>query len=199
MHRRLIIVHGWDGYPEEGWFPWLKEKCEALGFKVTVPAMPEANEPRIYNWVPKLAEVVGTADKYTYLVGHSIGCQTIARYLETLPADVKIGGAVFVAGYFKKVTGLELEEGDVEVVKEIVSHWMDSPLDLQKVKSHLNKSMAIFSDDDPFVPPENQDEFKNIFGSEIFVQHHKGHFSGPTDGVKKLPVVLKSIKKFVNQ
>ena len=33
-----------------------------------------------------------------------MGCQTIARYLETLPDEIKVGGAVFVAGFFKSLT-----------------------------------------------------------------------------------------------
>lgn len=24
--KRVFITHGWDGYPEEGWFPWLKKE-----------------------------------------------------------------------------------------------------------------------------------------------------------------------------
>ena len=96
-NKRAIIAHGWDGYPEEGWFPWLKSELEARGFEVLVPQLPEANSPSIYNWVPALAEAVGTPDENTYFVGHSMGCQTIARYLETLPEGAKVGGAVFGA------------------------------------------------------------------------------------------------------
>src|SRR3989338_7241510 len=94
--KRIFIVHGWDGYPEEGWFPWLKKELEAKGFEVQVPQLPQADAPRIYNWVPALTKTVGVPDKQTFFVGHSMGCQTIARYLETLPEGVQVGGAVFV-------------------------------------------------------------------------------------------------------
>lgn len=102
MHKRVFIIHGWDGYPEEGWFPWLKKELEAKSFTVFVPQLPKPDEPRIDNWVPELRKVVGNPDEQTYFVGHSMGCQTIARYLETLPEGVKVGGAVFVAGFFKR-------------------------------------------------------------------------------------------------
>jgi uncharacterized protein len=101
MKKRVFIVHGWDGYPEEGWFPWLKGELEAREFEVFVPQLPDPGNPRIYKWVPKLKEVVGDADEETYFVGHSMGCQTIARFLENLPQDLKVGGAVFIAGFFK--------------------------------------------------------------------------------------------------
>lgn len=187
--KRVIIVHGWDGYPEEGWFPWLKRELEKKGFVVIVPQLPHADKPRIQNWVPALAKAVGKPDKETFLVGHSMGCQTIARYLEKLSDGVKTGGAVFVAGFFKRLTGLEDEE-----TEEIADSWLTAPLDFKKVKSHLNKSVAIFSDDDPYVPLDNQYDFRDKLGSEIIVEHKQGHFSGST-GTFEIPSVLKAIIK----
>ena len=190
MKKRVFIAHGWDGYPEEGWFPWIKKELEAKGFEVYVPQLPETGSPRIHNWVPKLAEVVGEIDENTYFVGYSMGCQTIARYLETLPEGVKVGGAVFVAGFFKRLTGLE----DDEDVRETDKHWLVTPLDLTKVKSHLSKSVAIFSDNDPYVSLDNQDDFRNKLGSEIIIEKNMGHFSGST-GVTELPIALESLLK----
>lgn len=187
--KRVIIAHGWDGYPEEGWFPWLKKELEAKGFEVIVPQLPDPENPRISKWVPRLAEVVGTPDEQTYFVGHSMGCQTIARYLESLPEEIQVGGAVFVAGFFKHLTGLE----DDPDVQETDKHWLGTPVELEKVKSHLPKSVAIFSDDDPWVPLDNQEDFKNVLGSEIVMEHDKGHFSGGRDGITELPVVLEKV------
>ena len=63
--KRVYIVHGWGGYPEEGWFPWLKKELEAKGFEVHVPQMPNADKPRMETWVPALAQAVGSADDHT--------------------------------------------------------------------------------------------------------------------------------------
>ena len=191
MTKRIFLVHGWGGAPHHGWFPWLKWELEAKGLDVIVPQLPDANVPRIANWVPALAAAVGTADEQTYFVGHSLGCQTIARYLETLPDDIKVGGAVFVAGFFKRLTGLE----DDEEVRDVASEWLDTPLDLARVKTHLPKSVAIFSDDDYYVPLDNQDEFRDELDSEIIVEHSMGHFSGDRDGTTELPVVLTALEK----
>ncbi|OGC81343.1 MAG: hypothetical protein A2V81_00855 [Candidatus Abawacabacteria bacterium RBG_16_42_10] len=191
MPKRVFIVHGWGGYPEEGWFPWLKKELEARGFEVLVPQLPDSDNPRIHNWVPKLSEMVGVPDQETYFVGHSMGCQTIARYLESLPEEVKVGGVVFVAGFFKRLTNIE----DDTEVKEIAKHWLETPLDLEKVKSHLFKSVAIFSDNDKYVPLDNKDDFHNKLGSEIIIEHHKGHFSGASDGITELPSVLEAVLK----
>lgn len=188
MKKRVFIVHGWDGHPNENWFPWLKKELEGEGFEVLVPKLPDPQNPRIYNWVPALAKAVGTLDEQTYFVGHSMGCQTIVRYLESLPKNVRVGGAVFVAGFFKRLTGLEDEPG----VPETDRHWLKTPLDLQKVRSHLNKSVAIFSDDDPYVPLDNQDDYKDKLGSKIIIEHNMAHFNEGA-GITKLPIALKSV------
>jgi predicted alpha/beta hydrolase family esterase len=188
MQKRVFIIHGWDGYPEEGWFPWLKKELENRGFAVFVPQLPRADEPRINNWVPALKEAVGSADNQTYFVGHSMGCQTIARYLEVLPDDVQVGGAVFVAGFFKRLSNLE----DDDVVRSVSQEWLQTPLNLEKVKSHLGKCVAIFSDNDPYVPIDNQEEYKKKLGAKIIIEHEKGHFSGST-GTIELSAALNSI------
>ena len=94
MKKRAFIIHGWGCYPEEGWFPWLKKELEARDFEVQIPAMPDSDTPKIKPWVSHLNELVGVCDEQTYLIGHSIGCQTILRYIETLPHPTKVGGAV---------------------------------------------------------------------------------------------------------
>jgi len=187
MIKKVFIVHGWDGYPEEGWFPWLKRELESRGFEVYVPQLPDPGTPRIENWVPALAKEVGTPDAQTYFVGHSMGCQTIARYLEKLLEGVQVGGAVFVAGFFKRL----ILEDDPEV-QAIDRHWLTAPINLEKVRTHLPKSVAIFSDDDPFVPLDNQDNFRDSLDAEIVVEHAKNHFSG-SNGITELPAALEAV------
>lgn len=184
--KRVIIVHGWGGNPTEGWFPYLRKKLEEKGLEVVIPQMPDPEKPRIYNWVPKLAEVAGNIDKDTYFIGHSMGCQTIVRYLESLPAEKIAGGAIFVAGFFKRLTGLE---ADVEV-QSTDRHWLEAPLDFGKVRAHLPKSVAIFSDNDPWVPLDNKEDFESKLDSKIIIENNKGHFSGEQDNCFELPVVV---------
>jgi len=188
MQKRVFIIHGWDGYPEEGWFPWLKTELEGRGFAVFVPQLPKADEPRINNWVTALKNVIGIADNQTYFVGHSIGCQAIARYLESLPEDVKVGGAVFVAGFFKRLSNLE----DDDVVRSVSQEWLQTPLNLEKVKTHLEKCVAIFSSDDPYVPVDNQEDYKEKLDAKIIIENEKGHFSGST-GTTELLSALNSV------
>ena len=186
--KRAFIVHGWDGHPQEGWFPWLKRELEARGFEVHVPQLPEPARPRIGNWVPALAHAVGTVDEETFFIGHSIGCQTIARYLASLPEGAVAGGAVFVAGFFTRLTGLE----DDPEVQATDKHWLGAPLDLRAVRARMRASVAIFSDDDPWVPLDNQGRFRDELGSKIRIEHARRHFSG-SNGITELPSALEAV------
>lgn len=180
---RVFIVHGWSRSPSKDWFPWLKEQLESKDFAVEVPFMPNTDAPSIDEWIPFLEEKVRNPDENTYLVGHSIGCQTILRYLEKI--DSKIGGAVLVAGWMNLTEETFGEEG----AEEIASPWIDTPIDFDKVKANCDKFLCIFSDNDPYVPISDSEIFKEKLGADIVILKEKGHFTGE-DGVKEIPVVL---------
>ncbi len=184
--KRVFILHGWNGYPEDGWIPWLRVNLEQRGFAVMVPELPDPEVPRIFNWVPKLQEVAKQPDEQTYFIGQSLGGQTIARYLERLPEGVTVGGAVFVASFFKRLRGLET---DIEVQKTH-RHWLGTPVDFGKVRKALPKSVAIFSDDDPWVTLDNQDDFRDKLGSKIIIAPDRGHFKGKYDHIFEVPDIL---------
>lgn len=179
-------MHGWGGFPEEGWFPWLKSSLEKRGFTVVVPAMPDPTVPTIEKWVGHLAQIVGKPDKQTYFVGHSIGCQAVLRYLASLPTGAKVGGTVLVAGFLDSLI-LSANEG-----KEIASPWLTQVIDGAKVKKATDHIAAIFSDNDKCVPIENKKFFEERFGTQTFIENGGNvfsHFTG-SDGIKEIPKVL---------
>lgn len=186
MAKKVFIIHGWAESPDKDWFPWLKVSLEAGGFEVIVPAMPNPDEPKIEEWVSYLTNIAKEVDKNTYFVGHSIACQTILRYLEKSPEGTKIGGAVFVAPWITLTL-------DTEEEKRISKPWLRSPIDFEKVKKHCNKFIAIFSDNDPFVPlAENKKLFENNLGAKTVVENNKGHFTAE-NGVTELASALKAL------
>lgn len=188
-NKRAFIIHGWDGYPEEGWFPWAKAELEKQGFTVEVPSMPHPERPTIDDWVGHLATLVASPDEQTYLIGHSMGCQTILRYLASLNGQ-KVGGAVLVAGFFELVP-LETKEE-----KDIVKPWLETSIDFEKVKTVTTNITTILSDNDEWVPLErNKELFKQYLNPTVIVEHGKGHYSGKS-GIKELPAVLQAILKY---
>lgn len=161
-----------------------------MGYKVFCPAMPDTDNPVIEKWVGHLKNIVGTPDKDTYFVGHSIGCQTILRYLETVSDPV--GKAVFVAGWFYLENLLEnFEDSEAEKIAE---PWIKTPIDLAKVRKVLPSSTLIISDNDPLGAFEkNKKKFAEL-GSKIIVLHNAGHID-KEDGYTKLPEALEEFKK----
>ncbi|MCX6719425.1 MAG: alpha/beta hydrolase [Candidatus Taylorbacteria bacterium] len=185
--KRIMIVHQWMVGVEGDWRPWLKKELEKRGYEVSMPEMPDIDTPIIEKWVGKLAEVVGMPDKDTYFIGHSIGCQAIIRYLETI--DTPVGGAIFVAGWF------DLKNLESSEVEEIAMPWIEMPIDIEKVKAVLPKSILIISDNDPYdCFEENKAGFEKL-GSKLMVVPKAGHFTAE-EGFSELPVVVKEIERY---
>ncbi|MFH1592678.1 MAG: alpha/beta hydrolase [Candidatus Woesearchaeota archaeon] len=182
MTKRVFMVHGWEGYPENHWFPWLKKELETKGFEVFVPAMPDTDHPKMGAWLEHLTKITRAPDKDCYFIGHSLGCITILRYLETLQENQKIGGVIFVAGFTSNLGYEELES------------FFTKPINWEEIESHCRKFVAIHSDNDPYVSLHYRDFFKEKLNAKIFTEHKKGHFSG-SEGIKELPVVLDELLK----
>ncbi len=185
--KTVYIIHGWDNSPDKPIHRWLKFELEKNGFKVVVPSMPHPKKPTIEDWVAKIKDVVEQPDGDVILVGHSIGCQTILRYLEKLDSTVTVGGVVLIAPW------LTLSNID-EAGQRIAGPWLETPINEMEVIKHAPKIVAIFSDNDPYVPIENRKLFEHAFGAETIVESGKGHFT-ESDGVVTLPSALEVILK----
>lgn len=185
--KTAIIVHGWEGASTKDWMPWTKDALEKIGVKVVMPDMPHTEKPEIGEWVKYLTSVVGTPDKNIYFIGHSIGCQTILRYLETLTTPV--GGAIFVAGWFT-LANLEGPEADA-----IAKPWIQTPMDFKKIKANLPRSIVMIGDNDVWVPyEETKKQFKERLGSEVVTIAKGGHITGD-DGFGPFPQLIEAFKK----
>ncbi len=186
--KRAIIVHCWGGSPEYCWYPSVKKELEGKGFQVEVPAMPDTDKPNLHTWLPKLKETVGRADKDTFLIGHSAGCITILRYLESLPDGEEIGGAVLVAGFLDDLGFAELK------------NFFETPIDFEKIKAKCKNFVAIMSDNDPYVPLDRAATLKEKLGAEVIIKHGMNHFSGPVDKEEscvELPDVVSVIENLI--
>jgi len=187
--KQVYLIHGWGGGPEsESWFPWIKKELEKKGFKIHIPTMPNPNYPKIKEWVGFLEKNIKSVDKNTYFIGHSIGCQTIMRYLERLPKKNKIAGCVFIAGWFNL---LETAYENPEEEKLIAKPWFETPINFEKIKQHTDNFLAIFSDNDPCVPLSDSKLFEERLNSKIIIKHNEVHFNE----TKQIPEVIDFIEK----
>lgn len=183
--KKVVIVHGWGGNSKYDWIPWLKQELESKDFEVVAPDFSDSDEPEIDAWVGKLKEVSGDVDENTFFVGHSIGCQTILRFLERI--DRKVGSVVLVAPWLHLNEKIIEEEG--EEVVEIARQWIETSIDFEKVRKMAERFVCIFSDDDPYVPLSDEEIFKKELNAETVVEERRGHFNDVS-----LPLLLEYLK-----
>lgn len=174
-----ILVHGWEGYPEEGWRPWLRDELKKLGWKVLVPAMPNTKHPKPEQWIFHLEKIIKKSKGNIFLVGHSLGCPTILRFLE----NNKARGVVFVAGFSAPLPDNSCRETDP---------FVNKPFNFKKIKNNCPRFIAVHSDNDPWVSLDFGKLFERELGAKLIIVHAARHFSGD-DGFTKLPVVLESL------
>ena len=185
MTKKVYLIHGWGGSDSsEGWFGWLKKELLKRKIKIDILKMPNTDTPKIDEWVSHLNKTIKELDEKTYFIGHSIGCQAIMRYLEKLPKGTKVGGAIFIAGFFN-LPNLKTQEE-----KEIAKPWLESPISFEKIKNHTHNFLAIFSKDDPDVPVSDSELFKKRLGTKIIIKDNEEHFNE----TREIPEILEFVK-----
>lgn len=191
--KRVFIIHGWDGKPNEHWMPWLSQQLETQKFTVYQPEMPESDNPNANLWVAALKNEVGVADKDTFFVCHSIGCLALFKYLEKYREQ--IGGAVLVAPWLT----LTLESVATPEAKVIADSWTNPAPDFNLIRGLSPVWVALFSTNDPDVPfLENKTFFEEKLRAKVFTYGDKGHFT-ESEGVTELPDALEELLKMANE
>lgn len=189
--NKIYIVHCWDGTKEDGWYPWLDKKISNENNKVIRFNMPNTKKPKIEEWVFELNKQVDSLDEKTYFIGHSIGCQTILRYLETKNVG-KIGGILFVAPWLDLLPEAIEDEDSYNTAYP----WIHTSINFEKIKKMTNKITCIFSDNDYFVSLEQKDRFEELLNAKTIIVSNKGHISFE-DGVEELEEIYNEIKKML--
>ena len=189
--NKIYIVHCWDGTKDDGWYPWLDKQLSNENNIVYRFDMPNTTSPDIDEWVSFLDSKVESLDENTFFVGHSIGCQTIMRYLQTKNM-CKIGGILFVAPWLELLDFAIEDEESYNVAKP----WLNTKIDFEKVKLFTNNINCIFSDNDYFVSLDQKDKFEKLLDAKTIVVSGKGHIS-QDDGVYELKEILEECKNML--
>lgn len=183
MTKRIFIIHRWEETPEGDWYPWVKNQLEQKGYHVIVPEMPDTDSPKIDTWVSKLSDTVGKLEHTDSFITHSIGAQTVLRYLES--QDEKCDKVIMIAPWLELIPE-SLDDDE----KEIARPWIETPIDFTKVNGKANSIIGIFSDNDEYVNyVENQKLFNEKLQYQGVLENGKGHFT-KEEGVTELPMVI---------
>jgi predicted alpha/beta hydrolase family esterase len=182
--KKAYIIHGWGADSSSDWIPWLKKELESKNFEVFTPDMPNTDEPEIKEWIDKINDILPSPGEQCILIGHSIGCQAIMRYLEGLEEGF-VDRIVLVAPWIN-LKGLEDDEWD------IAKSWTSTPINFDKVKKSSKKIICLFSDNDKFVSIEEEKLFKEKLNAKTVIFNNKGHFIA-SEGTLELPEILEFI------
>ena len=183
--KKVFIIHGWGGSPDSNWFPWMKKELEKENIEVVAPQMPNADFPRMGEWLSFMRQIIGKADENVFLIGHSLGVIAILCYLESLKEDEKIGGIVLAAGFSQSIGIPEIE------------NFFETGIEYEKIKNSVEKIVIINSDNDPYVPLEQGKIMEEKLGGKLVVLHNAFHIN-EGNGYFEFPVGLEKLKIIFN-
>ena len=185
MKNNEFIFHGTEGYPEENWFPWLKEKLEAKGCKVIVPQFPTPPvvPAKISEWFEVLKKYEEYINEDTILIGHSLGGLFTLRVLEQLKLKIK---AVFLVGAPMGIKPLFNYDRD--------NSFSGFIFDWKNIRNKAKHFTVYQSDNDPYVSLDNGKQLAKKLGIELTFIPNAGHFNKPA-GYLSFPDLLKKVEE----
>ncbi|MFH0869954.1 MAG: class I tRNA ligase family protein [archaeon] len=169
-----VILHGYSGKPEGGFRPWLKNELEKRNCHVSIPALPNTNNPEVKEQTEFVLKNQ-KFDKDTVLVGHSLGCAVALKVVENLESPIK--KLILAAGFL---------EPNFKDKKRDIRNEYDWKFDFEKMKKNVKEIIILRDSSDYAVPHEQADKIREKIGG-IIVDFKAGepHVTG-----EKEPVVL---------
>lgn len=168
--KRAVILHGTDGAPDHNWFPWLKAKLEARGYKVWIPSLPGNHTPsrEVYNNFLFNADWDFTD---SLVVGHSSGAVSVLNLLmDDRCPKIKLG--VMVGAWAGG-----LPKGYEKNNKQFDNLFSPNGFDFEKIKHKADRLEFLHGDDDPYCPLEQAKYLANKLDAHLTIVpggHHLG-------------------------
>jgi hypothetical protein len=181
MTRTLTIVPRWAGQADSDFYPWLLRERPPGFDAVRALDMPDPKQPTIGAWVSALTTTLGTTPAPgTVLMGHSVGCQAVLRYLAALPEGRTVEGVLLVAGWWS-----------VDKPWDSLRPWVETPMDLARARAASRRFVVLLSDNDPFTSDyeKNGRLWQERLGAEVVRVPGARHFNGAQE-----PSVLEALR-----
>jgi predicted alpha/beta hydrolase family esterase len=188
--ERIVIVPRWSGHAGVDWYPWIREQLADESPRVEVVELPRPSAPVIDECVAALGSALGTdpaALRSTLLVGHSVGCQALMRYLASLrlgSSDRPDGPALLcVAGWWA-----------VDNPWPTIEPWISTPISLASLRANTSRIVVLLSDNDPFTADwrANRLLWQERVGAQVEISSGGRHFNASQE-----PAVLELVRRLV--
>ena len=119
MATIFLLLHGYGGTHSEHWQGYLANHLKDKGQTVFFPDLPNADEPRLEEWMDYLGQELKDVDLSNLVVlAHSLGCTLWLQYVSRHP-DIRPKKVFLVKSFQKKlIFTLTLDFMLPEVVKD---------------------------------------------------------------------------------
>lgn len=179
--KEAVILHGTSETPESFWLPYAKNELEKKGYVVSIPQLPDADNPDLKNWLP--AALAETYTERTVLIGHSAGCPLILSVLENI--NVRIKQAILVSGYARPKS----DDPKPEPILQETYNW-------EKIRSNVEDITFINSDDDPWGCDDVEGRYMlDNLGGTLIIKKGEGHMGSDTyhQPYREFPFLIKLV------
>lgn len=172
--KNSILFQSWYSEISDNWYGWLKAELTKKGYQTHFIDLPEMRKdvPDMGKMITQI-ESFGFIDKYTTLIGHSLGCLLAMRLAEKYVIEKMI-----------LASGWDFDD----LTEEHKTFWANK-IDHAKIKSHVRKIYVIHSDNDPYITKITAEDMSKRLGAEFILVPNGGHLNAKS-GITKLPQIL---------
>lgn len=179
--KHVVILHGTGETPDHFWYPWLKKNLQERGFSVSIPQLPDTDNPTLTNWLPAARKEFYTED--TIIIGHSAGCPLLLSVLEK--SHVQIKQAILVAGFVHPLGKKELKDEPI----------LQETYDWGEISTHVKDIFFINSDNDPWGCTDSEGRYMldALNKGTLIIPKGQGHMGSGTfnQPFTEFPLLLK--------
>ncbi len=150
--KKVLILHGFEGDPLEGWKPWLKQSLEKIGYKVYSPKLPHFSHPDYEEVMTFLRDITKNFSENDSIIGHSLGGHFALKLAEEKVFKKIILVAPTIGGFSMPYDTWKEEapNSDFDSCRRVLE---DYPVVFKKIKT--KEKIAIFGEDDQGIPIEH--------------------------------------------
>lgn len=167
----FVIIHGTMGSPEGNWFPWMKEKLEANGHNVIVPAFPSPEGQDQTTWLATFNKATKDLEPdNTVLIGHSMGATLVLRISELAKAPYK---AIYSICPFDCLLNCELDP--------LITSFVEDSYNWTSIKRGAKQLHLFAGDNDPYVPLKIPQRIADNMSLSLNIIKDGGHLNAEFD------------------
>lgn len=169
---KIILFHCWNGSPEFGWYPYIKNVLRPHKISVSIPALSDSSSPDFNQWYKEIKKSLPENKNELVIVTHNISTLPVLKVLEEMEEGEIIKGLIIVAG-ITEFTGFSQ-----------LSNFFNYVPDYSVISRKVKNIIAYHSDNDPYTENDTL-KFGKIFLEElkakVIVIPNSGQFSPVED------------------